>query len=687
MDTKRIEALRAEMQGKYRMESVSVGTLSCLLDALLAPAASEPAQEPEPCVFGQESDCSCSKHRCPKCSGPGSSRTLPCVDCAQEPERCECGWRYAATREEGCVPGDCSMRSNRGPAAPAPARDRCPTCGSTSRWRCAMPCADPGLAADPWHDTPARGESPCHGERPICGHPDCRECAEYCAEAVALREARGEAEPRCSYCHGVGACPRCWGRAAITEKSRELDDLRAQLDRETHRADEFEERIAREATLRGEAVRECEDLRARLAAAERARKNHAETLIGIASMDQSDGKRMRMWAKDGLSGYKEPVESTVLKLSDERNAAAQRAEAAERSLAATERNMNEHIADKHRILREYEAQAQVLRQKLAEANAYAEHEARTRRTIEKERDDAVSECGAAVVRAEAAEREIAAWERCAGIVVMAADGCDPDDRTPDALPRLVAGRITREEKRAEAAERERDDLVRQINEACAATECCSTLAEMRDTVIEGSHRLVKLERERDEARAELAENGTTLCCAYCGWIVTGITDPEQRRDAVVEHFLDCPKAPYAKMAFALQMGAICDEHIGVHQPACPICAARDRTRELTESLIQAANWQKRAEAAERRVEELTAELLNLRHTLDAALWRADRCERENLTLRVAVYQAHTATSEISRAIEAAGCSPALTAAINAVTRQRDALAAALALHREGDDRG
>lgn len=86
MDTKRIEALRAVWANGSDSAFVGKATLLELLDALLAPS---PAAEP--------------------------------VEPAQEPERCECGWRYAATREEGCVPGDCSMRSNRGSVTPAPA--------------------------------------------------------------------------------------------------------------------------------------------------------------------------------------------------------------------------------------------------------------------------------------------------------------------------------------------------------------------------------------------------------------------------------------------------------------------------------------------------------------------------------------------------------------------------------------
>lgn len=34
---------------------------------------------------------------------------------------------------------------------------------------------------------------------------------------------------KCYYCHGVGACPRCWGRAAITALESERERLAAAL--------------------------------------------------------------------------------------------------------------------------------------------------------------------------------------------------------------------------------------------------------------------------------------------------------------------------------------------------------------------------------------------------------------------------------------------------------------------------
>lgn len=45
---------------------------------------------------------------------------------------------------------------------------------------------------------------------------------------------------------------------------------------------------------------------------------HAETLRGIAQMNpETEGDRMRQWARDGLSGYTETTESTVKRLTDE----------------------------------------------------------------------------------------------------------------------------------------------------------------------------------------------------------------------------------------------------------------------------------------------------------------------------------------------------------------------------------
>lgn len=49
--------------------------------------------------------------------------------------------------------------------------------------------------------------------------------------------------------------------------------------------------------------------------------NHHESLRGIAAMAPSEGARMQQWAKDALSGYTEPLESTLLQAVDEKNAA------------------------------------------------------------------------------------------------------------------------------------------------------------------------------------------------------------------------------------------------------------------------------------------------------------------------------------------------------------------------------
>lgn len=31
---------------------------------------------------------------------------------------------------------------------------------------------------------------------------------------------------KCNYCYGVGACPQCWGQAAITELKAEIERLK-----------------------------------------------------------------------------------------------------------------------------------------------------------------------------------------------------------------------------------------------------------------------------------------------------------------------------------------------------------------------------------------------------------------------------------------------------------------------------
>lgn len=49
-------------------------------------------------------------------------------------------------------------------------------------------------------------------------------------------------------------------------------------------------------------------------------ENHRETLRGIADMDPAtEGDRMRLWARDALSGYTETAEVSMKKMQDERN--------------------------------------------------------------------------------------------------------------------------------------------------------------------------------------------------------------------------------------------------------------------------------------------------------------------------------------------------------------------------------
>lgn len=70
-----------------------------------------------------------------------------------------------------------------------------------------------------------------------------------------------------------------------------------------------------------------------------ARRNHAETLRGIAKMDPAkDAERMRQWARDGLSGYVATYEMTLREFE-------QRVEKAEAELAALKEEWREHLAE------------------------------------------------------------------------------------------------------------------------------------------------------------------------------------------------------------------------------------------------------------------------------------------------------------------------------------------------------
>lgn len=97
-------------------------------------------------------------------------------------------------------------------------------------------------------------------------------------------------------------------------------------------ADEFERECAE---LRSDNA----TLRARLAEVEAEREayknrgdNHAETLRGVRAIlaeNQPDIERALLWISDGLFGYTESLEATLLKASDERNSAIARATRAE----------------------------------------------------------------------------------------------------------------------------------------------------------------------------------------------------------------------------------------------------------------------------------------------------------------------------------------------------------------------
>jgi hypothetical protein len=43
-----------------------------------------------------------------------------------------------------------------------------------------------GEFAHEFQPMPAASCEPCHGKRPICAHPDCKECVEYAHESVGV---------------------------------------------------------------------------------------------------------------------------------------------------------------------------------------------------------------------------------------------------------------------------------------------------------------------------------------------------------------------------------------------------------------------------------------------------------------------------------------------------------------------
>lgn len=85
-------------------------------------------------------------------------------------------------------------------------------------------------------------------------------------------------------------------------------------------AKELEDATTAERQLRADAQEALGKALEELAVQKNRAENHVETLKAIASMPPTDGERMRLWARDELSGCW-PLESALLKVSDERNAA------------------------------------------------------------------------------------------------------------------------------------------------------------------------------------------------------------------------------------------------------------------------------------------------------------------------------------------------------------------------------
>lgn len=84
------------------------------------------------------------------------------------------------------------------------------------------------------------------------------------------------------------------------------------------------QQLAEREQERNDAIHRCNDeykgsqlLLAQLQSQREELANLRDTLRGIASMPITEGAHMAQWAKDGLSGFTEPLESTVLKLQNE----------------------------------------------------------------------------------------------------------------------------------------------------------------------------------------------------------------------------------------------------------------------------------------------------------------------------------------------------------------------------------
>jgi hypothetical protein len=135
--------------------------------------------------------------------------------------------------------------------------------------------------------------------------------------------------------------PSCEGSHHWTREQRDgmkkfalrlLDEL-AQRERQLRSA------IAQIAAL----TKQVEELTGERDRSREARRNHAETLRGIARMDPTtDGERMRQWARDGLSGYVATYEMTLREFE-------QRVEKAEAELATAKIDLQRVVLECERM--------------------------------------------------------------------------------------------------------------------------------------------------------------------------------------------------------------------------------------------------------------------------------------------------------------------------------------------------
>jgi hypothetical protein len=150
---------------------------------------------------------------------------------------------------------------------------------------------------------------------------------------------------------------------AYVERCVQLLDARSQIAALTEQVE----------TLTAESVR-----------AREARRNHAETLRGIAKMDPAtDSERMRQWARDGLSGYVATYEMTLREFEQrfEKAEALVKANAADASWARANRSK---LADCEDALRKAEAELDALRERAEDAEGAADRARKGRAITESE---------------------------------------------------------------------------------------------------------------------------------------------------------------------------------------------------------------------------------------------------------------------------------------------------------------